>query len=67
MPFTSPGNLPDPGIIPGSLALQAEALLSEPPGKPQQGGREEIGRRGGKMTRGRSREGGGQGKEKQLC
>ena len=28
----SPGDLPDPGIEPRSPALQAEALLSEPPG-----------------------------------
>ena len=28
----SPGNLPDPGIEPGSLTLQADSLLSEPPG-----------------------------------
>ena len=34
LPFTSPGDLPDPGIIPRSPALQAEALTSEPPGKP---------------------------------
>ena len=32
--FPSPGDLPDPGIKPGSPALQADALLSEPPGKP---------------------------------
>ena len=34
MPFPFPGDLPDPGIKPRSPALQAEALLSEPPGKP---------------------------------
>ena len=34
LPFTSPGNLPNPGIKPGSLALQADSLPSEPPGKP---------------------------------
>ena len=28
------GNLPDPGIAPGSTTLQADALPSEPPGKP---------------------------------
>ena len=28
------GNLPDPGMEPGSPALQADALPSEPPGKP---------------------------------
>ena len=31
--FPSPGDLPDPGIKPGSPALQADSLLSEPPGK----------------------------------
>ena len=35
LPFPSPGDLPDPGIEPGSPALQADALTSEPPGKPQ--------------------------------
>ena len=30
LPITSPGDLPDPGIEPGSAALQAESLLSEP-------------------------------------
>ena len=39
LPFPSPGALPDPGIEPGSPALQADALLSEPQG-----------RRGGKNT-----------------
>ena len=34
LPFPSPGDLPDPGINPGSPALQADALPSEPPGKP---------------------------------
>ena len=29
------GNLPDPRIEPGSPALQADSLLSEPPGKPE--------------------------------
>ena len=33
MPFLSPGDLPNPGIKPGSPALQADTLLSEPPGK----------------------------------
>ena len=33
-PFPSPGDLPNPGIEPGSPALQADALSSEPPGKP---------------------------------
>ena len=34
LPFPSPGDLPDTGIEPGSPALQADALPSEPPGKP---------------------------------
>ena len=34
LPFPSPGDLPDPGIKPGSLILQAESLLSESSGKP---------------------------------
>ena len=33
LPFPSPGDLPNPGIEPGSPALQADALSSEPPGK----------------------------------
>ena len=32
--FPSPGDLPDLGIEPTSPALQADALPSEPPGKP---------------------------------
>ena len=34
LPFPSPGGLPDPGIEPRSSTLQADALPSEPPGKP---------------------------------
>ena len=34
LPFPSPRNLPDPGIEPGFPALQADALLAEPPGSP---------------------------------
>ena len=34
LPFRSQGDLPDPGIEPGSPALQADSLPSEPPGKP---------------------------------
>ena len=33
LPFPSPGDLPNPGIEPRSLALQADFLPSEPPGK----------------------------------
>ena len=32
LPFPSPGDVPDPGIEPGSPTLQADALPSEPPG-----------------------------------
>ena len=35
LPFPSPGDLPDPGVEPGTLALQADSLPSEPPGKTQ--------------------------------
>ena len=38
LPFPIPGDLPDPGIELGSPALQADSLLSEPPGKPGMGG-----------------------------
>ena len=31
--FPSPGDLPDPGIEPGSPTLQADTLPSEPPGR----------------------------------
>ena len=34
-PFPSPGDLPKPGIEPGSPAFQADALTSAPPGKPK--------------------------------
>ena len=34
LPFSSPGNLPNPQFEPGSPALQADALPSESPGKP---------------------------------
>ena len=33
LPFLSPGDLPNPGTEPGSPALEADALTSEPPGK----------------------------------
>ena len=32
LPFPSPGDLPNPGIKPGSPTWQADALSSEPPG-----------------------------------
>ena len=34
LPCPPPGDLPDPGIEPQSLALQADSLSSELPGKP---------------------------------
>ena len=34
LPYPPPGDLPNPGIKPRSAALQADSLLSEPPGKP---------------------------------
>ena len=34
LPFPSPGDLPHPGIKPRSPALQVDALLSKPLGKP---------------------------------
>ena len=34
LPFFSPGGLPDPGIEPGSTALQADILPSQLPGMP---------------------------------
>ena len=34
LPFPSPGDLPHPGIEPGSPALEGDALPAEPAGKP---------------------------------
>ena len=34
LPFPSPGDLPNPGVEPGSPALQADSLLTELPGEP---------------------------------
>ena len=34
LPFPSPGDLPNPGIEPGSPTLQADSLPTELPGKP---------------------------------
>ena len=34
LPVSSPGNLPNPGIKHQSPALQADSLLSDPPGEP---------------------------------
>ena len=33
LPFITPGDLPNPGIEPRSLVLQADSLPAEPPGK----------------------------------
>ena len=35
LPFPSPGDRPNLGVEPGSPALQADSLPSEPPGKPK--------------------------------
>ena len=40
--FPPPGDLPKPGIEPRSLALQVDALTSEPPGKPLDQPRQHI-------------------------
>ena len=42
LPFPPPGDLPDPGIKPRSPTLQADALTSEPPGKPQDYVKQEV-------------------------
>ena len=34
LPFPTPGDLPDPGIKPGSPALAGGFFTTEPPGKP---------------------------------
>ena len=38
LPFLAPGDLPNPGIESKSPTLQADSLLSEPPGKPENTG-----------------------------
>ena len=35
LPFPSPGDLPNPGIEPGSPEFQVDSLPSEPPEKPE--------------------------------
>ena len=42
LPFPSPGDLPNPGIEPGSPALQADSLPSEPPGKTSEDTESEV-------------------------
>ena len=37
LPFPSPGDLPNPGIEPGSPALQVNSLPTGPPGQPLRG------------------------------
>ena len=46
LPFPPPGALPDPGTEPGSPALRADSLPSEPPGKPWKGSLHTRTRRG---------------------
>ena len=36
LPFPSPGDLPDPGIEPGSPTLQADSVPTELPGRPKE-------------------------------
>ena len=36
LPFSSSGDLPNPGIKPESPALHTDSLPSEPPGKPKE-------------------------------
>ena len=43
--FPSPGDLPNPGIEPEPPPLQADALPSEPPGKPESYGVSQLYRR----------------------
>ena len=38
VPFPSPGDLPNPGIEPRSLTLQADSLQAKPQGKPKNTG-----------------------------
>ena len=40
--FLLQGDLPDPEIKPGSPAFQADALTSEPPGKPSKVGKKKY-------------------------
>ena len=42
LPFLSPGDMPDPGIRPGSPALAGRCFTAEPPGKPSTEGRSAI-------------------------
>ena len=42
LPFPSPGDLPNPGIKPGSPTLQADALPSEPPGNEDNGDLQKV-------------------------
>ena len=44
LPFPAPGDLPDPAIEPMSPALQADALLSEPPVGPKVRRKSEVSR-----------------------
>ena len=48
LPFLSPGDLPNPGIEPGSAALQADSFPSEPLGERVADGRTRVGWRTGK-------------------
>ena len=55
LPFPSAGDLPNPGIEPRSPALPADALPSEPPGKPQDRRQKKRKRSSGALIGGRRR------------
>ena len=59
LPFPSPGDLPDPGIEPRFPRLQADALISAPPGKPLNTRIKDF--KGGKEARLKEGGGGGSG------
>ena len=73
LPFSSPGDILDSGIEPGSPALQADSLLSEPPGKPykvevKKRKKRKEKKKGGKREEGKRKEGreGGWGKKRNV-
>ena len=49
LPFLPPGDLPNPGTEPGSPALLADSLLTEPPGNPSK--KVEYGKKEGRLHR----------------
>ena len=57
LPLPPPGDLPDPGIEPGSPALRADSLPAEPQGKPKNIGVPGMGEPGGLPSMGPHRVG----------